>query len=262
MGDIHLIDLLVFPDYCGGIFTGNAYIEPETGIKKHFNTFASEELVREWEKRTEEARSDPNRMVIHLLDANNTSGIDYLINFARSLDDKLKPSGRYIAVNGHTVESEDLRRRTQELGLVLAADVKVVGYGHHRGDCVPQQGRKAMISLGLNVTLFEELTDLSVGDMLLDRLDIVRKENPAVFFHYSDEYVDQLRTKKDFKSVGAIYSARKYLFVYCTAEQVREAAKQASGIEDFESKIGGTFRGFNFLDDYIALCRRFGQRPT
>lgn len=258
---IKLIDLVVFPDYCGGVFTGNAYIEPKTGEKKYFNTFASKELVERWEERVGEVRDNPTRMLIHLRDAENTSGIDYLTNFTRSLDVNLGPTGRYIAVNGHNVENVNLRQRIQEGVLVLANDIRVVGYGHHRGDCVSERGRKVTQSLGLDESLFEELENLSVGDMVLDRLDIVRQENPQVFLYYSDEHVEQLRGQEDFKAVRMIFDARKYLFVYCSAEQVREAARLAKSVEDFEARIGGNFKGFNFLDDYLGLCGKHGHRP-
>lgn len=262
MVTITSIDIAVFPDYCGGTFTGNAYIDPNTGKLDYFNTFASEELVAEWRKRAEEVPADPQRMLIHARDAENSSARPYLEQFAQFLDDLLEPTGRYLTFNGHRVEHEPLRQRLAEKGLVLAEGVVVVGYGHHRGDCVSRFGREVTKQLGLDEKLFQELPELSVGDKLLDRLDIVRRENPVVFSHYSDEHCAQLRAQRNFGAVGGILDARKYLFVYCTAEQVRIAARGATSVEDFETRIGGKFRGFKFFDDYLALCRQYGVRPT
>jgi hypothetical protein len=261
MAEITLIDLVIFPDYCGGTFSGNYYVDPSTREKKYFNTFATEELVERWLQRAREACDDPTRMLIHLRDATNSSGFKYLVDFATFLDTVLPQTGRYFVFNGHRIDNEDLRQRIQEKGLVLATDVCVVGYGHHRGDCVPKIGKQATRQLGLDESLFQELSDLSVGDKLMDRLDVIRQENPALYFHYSDAYIKQLRETRNSRAIIEIFNARKYLFVYCTEEQVREAARSATSKEEFEARIGGQFKGFNFIEDYFRLCDLHGHTP-
>lgn len=255
--EIKTIDIIVFPDWCGGNFVGNYYIDPVTLTKEYFNTFASEELAAKWVERAREIETDESRLLVHIHEGKgNTSTYPHLQDYVKLIEDILNPTGRFIEESGYNLEESlevSLADRVKRNGLTIHPDVKVYGYGHHRGDCVPDYGAKATVSLGLNESRFEEIRELGVGDKVYDMLDIIKEENPTLYWHYSEEHIDQIRARKDWQAVGLIMDAPRYLFIYCTKDQVRKAAKSASSVEEFEKLIGGHFKGFSYLDDYFAM---------
>jgi len=256
--EIKTIDIVVFPDWCGGTFAGSYYVDPITLKEDYFNTFASEELAGKWVERAKEIETDESRLLIHLHEGEgNTSTRPHLIAYVDLIRQLLNPKKRLIEANAYHLKSSDpLVDLVKEKSLSFHSEIKVYGYGHHKNDCVPKYGKQATISLSLEESRFEELTEICVGDKVIDRLDIVRQENPEVFWHYSEEHIDQLRAIKEWGAVKLVMDAPKYLFIYCTADQVRAAAKQADSVKQFENLIGGHFKGFDYVKDYFEMCRK------
>ncbi len=257
--EIEQVDIIVFPDWCGGDYF-EQYLDPHSGEKKYFNTFATPELADKWKKRADEISRDERRLLIHIHEEQNTSGRSYLIDYVNFIRKTLIATNQLMEINGYFLD-EQLATATKENPIHLSLQPRIVGYGHHRGCCVPEYGRKTTSLLGLDTDLFVEKTELCVGDDLEDRMELFYTANPTIFQHYSDERLNQLRKQKAWDETKTIIDARKYLFVYCTATQVQEAAKAATSIEDFEDKIGGKFKGFDFLQDYLMLCRNNEVNP-
>lgn len=259
MDKINLIDAQIYPDFSGGLFAGNAYIDPASHEKKYLNTFAAPELAKQWQARVLEIVKDVRRAVIHVSEGNSSSGIDYLQAYVKFLRQSLTGTNRLIETS--SCDLNNLSETITNRGLELDPEVKIIGYGHHRGDCVPSVGKEIAEKLGLDESRFTELEDLSVGDMVMDRLEIIKKINLNLYYFYSDKYIDVLRGQKKWTDIERIKSQHKYLFIYCSAEQVTEAARTATTIEEFENLIGENFTTFDFIEDYIAACEKYGIKP-
>ncbi|GEM_PF-6432954 len=248
MSEISLVDVQVYPDYSGGIYL--PYIHPQTFEEGYFNTFADITLVEQWKTRVLAIREDTRRLLVHVHEGTNcSSGRDYLEEYVRFLRAKLE-GPRLIDI--HHAQIGQLHDMVKERALVVA-NAKVEAYGHHRNDCVPIEGKKVVDGLDLPPDSFTEIEELSVGDILVDRLDIIKSVNPRLYYYFSDEHMDELRGKKDFKQVGLILDQIKYLFLYCTPEGILDAAQRAGSIQEFADIIGGNFAAFNFLKDYFRL---------
>ena len=180
MDKINLIDAQIYPDYSGGLWTGNAYIDPVTHEKKHLNTFATPELAEQWKARVLEIVGDVRRAVIHVNEGNSSSGIDYLQAYVKFLRQSLAGTNRLIETGSSALDN--LSRTIAGRGLELDSEVQIVGYGHHKGDCVPSVGKEITKKLDLDESRFTELEDLSVGDMVMDRLEIVKAISHKVAF--------------------------------------------------------------------------------
>ncbi len=257
---IEQVDIIVFPDWCGGDYF-EPYLDPHSGEKKYFNTFATPELAGKWKVRAEEMSQDERRLLIHIHEGEqNTSGRSHLIDYVKSIKETLIPTNQLMEVNGYFLD-EQLIMATKRNPINFLPQPRIVGYGHHRGCCVPEYGRKATSLFGFNADLFVEEIELSVGDNLEERMELLQAANPVIYQHYSEERLEQLKKKSAWDEVKALVDARKYLLVYCTTTQVQEVAKTSPSVEEFEDKIGGKFKGFDFLQDYLGLCRKWKVKP-
>ncbi len=257
---IEQVDIVVFPNWCGGDYF-EPYLDPQSGEKKYFNTFATPELADAWKTRAVEISKDERRLLIHIHEGEqNTSGRSHLIDYVDFIRKTLIPTNQLMEVNGYFLD-EQVAHAIKEKPIHLSPHPKIVGYGHHRGCCVPEYGRKATSLFGFNADLFVEEIEISVGDNLEERMELLQAANPVIYQHYSEERLEQLKKQRAWDEVKALVDARKYLLVYCTAARVQEAAKTSPSIEDFEDSIGGRFKEFDFLKDYLKLCHGFGVNP-
>ncbi|MBT4541123.1 hypothetical protein HOC35_06425 [Candidatus Woesearchaeota archaeon] len=254
--EIRTIDVVVFPDWCGGTFS--RYYDPVTFEKKNFNTFGSEELAEKWVKRAKEIQADPSRLLIHLHEGKgNTSTRPFLQDYVKLIESITENNERFIEVNGYRLRDglkTSLGEIVKQKELIYHPEVKVFGYGHHMWDCVPDYGTRATVSLGLDESRFYEENEMCVGDKTWNSSLVIAEENPALFEYYSYENWKQHWDAHNMDEAVKLNDAMRYLLIYCNLDQIRAAARQADSVEQFEDLIGGHFKGFNFSDDFERIC--------
>lgn len=250
MPEIKQIDVQVFPDYAGGTYMGSAYVD-KTGEVRYFNTHASQSLVKQWQKIVRGIEQDPARMCVHVNEGEgNTSSIKNIQRYVRFLTRHLEPTGRLIEIAEGELEADKLRGQIEGSQLYFSPDVQLVGYGHHRGDCVPKVGRKVAACLGLDESRFKEIEALSVGDKVVDRVNLLKGLNPTLYDYYSGALFKQWRAQRQYERVGHVMDQQRYLFLFCTKKQICEAAARVSSVKEFEDLIGGDFKIWRYTEYY------------
>ena len=246
---IQNIDVQVYPNW-GGADWPVCYYDPQTLERKKMNTFADEALVEKWRQRVLDIAEDPTRLLIHVHE--NFGGVvkEHLHDYLGYMSANSAP-GRLITIYDRGLKVDGTLRATiNGMRLDIAEQVRVVSYGHHLGDCALKFGKRVVSELGIPETSFTELEELSEGNPLDDRLRLIGSVNPELGYYYSIKHFMSLPYGPLCK---LLYSQLHYLLLYCTAEQVVEAARSSHSVEDFEERIGGDIKTFDHVKDFARL---------
>lgn len=172
---IQRVDVQVYPIWMGGSVGCIEREHPLTGRKITFGHWASEAMKRKWENRLNEMVNDKNSILVVVSDSGTSKWYVKNKNESYEYNKKMKEmfGKRCIVVEEYTVQfnklfhKEKFKESTLKCllnarGYDVYGDTQVYGYGHHRGDCVPDIGREATKSLELPIDNFHALHDLSV----------------------------------------------------------------------------------------------------
>lgn len=257
MSEIQTIDVQVYPNWGGGD-VHIPYYHPKTLERISSSTFADEALVEKWKQRVLDVARDPTRFLLHVHEDYEGYAKEYLYDYLAFIKEH-SAEGRHLTVHQRDLDNEgQLRSAIENMQLKIADNVRVVAYGHHRGDCVPEVGMQVVHELGLPETSFEENQELSVGDMLDDRLQLIPSANPTLGDYYSIERFNSLPIGSP--EVRELYSRQRYLLLYCSPEQIIDAAHHARSIEEFEILIGGDFATYDHPTEQVKLMQRARER--
>ena len=246
---IQNIDVQVFPNW-GGPDWPLCYYDPQTLELKKMDTFADPALVEKWKQRVLDIAQDPTRLLVHIHEDYDGFAKQYLYDYLGYMSANSAP-GRLITIYDRGLRVDGtLRATVDSMRLDIAEQVRVVSYGHHLGDCALKFGKRVVSELGIPETSFMELEELSEGNPLDDRLRLIGSVNPELGYYYSVKHFMSLPYGPLCK---LLYSQLHYLLLYCTAEQVVEAARSSHSVAEFEEQIGGDIKTFDHVKDFARL---------